>query len=184
MEHIWYVHINYTNQHKNNQNQQRSKSKTTGFWVSFSGISIEKPIIQGCLRGLKYMILHWEAFSSAGKNAGLILVPCHAWKCAPAAISEGMNISKFSTWILSLGMVTQKCMQFIRIMSRPPSRIRKCNQLNQFRWTSTNLIPIYRKGLSWLHFDDEPRVQERQQVKDQHSCISFFVAYPTTPSSN
>ena len=23
----------------------------------------------------------------------------------------------------------------------------------------------YRKGLNWLHFDDEPRVQERQQVK-------------------
>ena len=25
----------------------------------------------------------------------------------------------------------------------------------------------YRKDLSWLHFDDEPRVQKRQQVKDQ-----------------
>ena len=34
----------------------------------------------------------------------------------------------------------------------------------------------YRKELSWLYFDDEPRVQERQQVKDQQSCISciFF----------
>ena len=29
----------------------------------------------------------------------------------------------------------------------------------------------YRNDLSWLHFDDEPRVQERQQVKDQQSCI-------------
>ena len=25
----------------------------------------------------------------------------------------------------------------------------------------------YRKDLSWLHFDNEPRVQERQEVKDQ-----------------
>ena len=25
----------------------------------------------------------------------------------------------------------------------------------------------YRKDLRWLHFDDEPRVQERQKVKDQ-----------------
>ena len=41
----------------------------------------------------------------------------------------------------------------------------------------------YRKGLSWLHFDDEPRIQ-RQQVKDQQSCISVFVAFPTIPSSN
>ena len=38
---------------------------------------------------------------------------------------------------------------------------------------------ICRKDLHWLHFDDEPRVQQRQQVKDQQSCKSFFVAYPT-----
>ena len=34
----------------------------------------------------------------------------------------------------------------------------------------------YRKDLSWLHFDDEPWIQERQQVKDQQSYISVFVA--------
>ena len=42
----------------------------------------------------------------------------------------------------------------------------------------------YRKDLSWPHFDDEPRVQEKQQVKDQQSCISVFVACLTNPSSN
>ena len=42
----------------------------------------------------------------------------------------------------------------------------------------------YRKDLSWLYFDDEPRVQERQQVKDQQSYISVSVAYPAIPSSN
>ena len=30
----------------------------------------------------------------------------------------------------------------------------------------------YRKDLSWLHFNDEARVQERQQVKDQQSFLS------------
>ena len=30
--------------------------------------------------------------------------------------------------------------------------------------------------LSWPHFDNEPRVQEKQQVKDQQFCISVFVA--------
>ena len=40
----------------------------------------------------------------------------------------------------------------------------------------------YRKNLSSLYFDDEPRVQEGQQVKKQQSCISFFVAYLTLPS--
>ena len=42
----------------------------------------------------------------------------------------------------------------------------------------------YKKDLSWLHFDDEQRVQERQQVKDQQSCISVSVAYRAIPSSN
>ena len=42
---------------------------------------------------------------------------------------------------------------------------------------------IYRKDLSWLYFDNEPRVQERQQVKDQQSCILDFVANLTIPSS-
>ena len=30
----------------------------------------------------------------------------------------------------------------------------------------------YRKHLSWLHFDNEPGVQEKQQMKDQLSYIS------------
>ena len=34
----------------------------------------------------------------------------------------------------------------------------------------------YRKYLTWLHFDDEPWVQERLQVKNQQSCITVFVA--------
>ena len=42
----------------------------------------------------------------------------------------------------------------------------------------------YRKDLGWPHVDDEPRVQEKQQVKDQQSCISVFVASLTNPSSN
>ena len=35
----------------------------------------------------------------------------------------------------------------------------------------------YRKDFRWLHFNNEPRVQERQQVKDQQFCISVFVTY-------
>ena len=42
----------------------------------------------------------------------------------------------------------------------------------------------YRKDLSWSHFDDEPRVKEKQQVKDQQSCIFVFVACLTIPRSN
>ena len=35
----------------------------------------------------------------------------------------------------------------------------------------------YRKDLSWLHFNHESRVQERQKVKDQLSYISVVVGY-------
>ena len=73
----------------------------------------------------------------------------------------------------------RKVIQSIRIMSRPPSRKRKWNQMSQFYQSNT-----YRKDLSWLHFDNEPRVQEKQQVKDQQSCIFVFVACQTIPSSN
>ena len=45
--------------------------------------------------------------------------------------------------------------------------------MTQFRWTSTS--NTYTKDLSWLHFEDEPRVQKRQQVKDEQSCMSVFV---------
>ena len=37
-------------------------------------------------------------------------------------------------------------------------------------------INTYRKDLSWPHLDDEPRVQDKQQVKHQQSCIFVFVA--------
>ena len=56
----------------------------------------------------------------------------------------------------------RKIMQSIRVTSRPP----------------------YRRDLSWPHIDDEPRVQEKQKVKDQQSCILAFVACLTVTSSN
>ena len=57
-------------------------------------------------------------------------------------------------------MVTEESTQSIRITSKPPSRKKNGNQLSQFRLTSTIVIPI-EKTFGWLHFDDEPRVQER-----------------------
>ena len=42
----------------------------------------------------------------------------------------------------------------------------------------------YRKDISWPHFNDEPRVHEKQQVKDQQSCIFVFAVCLTIPSSN
>ena len=35
-----------------------------------------------------------EASPSAGKNSGIVLVPCCAWKFGPTAISGDVNISE------------------------------------------------------------------------------------------
>ena len=37
---------------------------------------------------------HQEASPSAGKSTAIVLVPYHAWKCVPAAISGGVDISE------------------------------------------------------------------------------------------
>ena len=58
----------------------------------------------------------------------------------------------------------RKIMQSIRITSRPSSRKRKWDQLSQF-WRTSTKIP---------HFHNEPRVQEKQQLKGQQSCILIF----------
>ena len=59
-------------------------------------------------------------------------------------------------------------------------------EVEPIQWFQINTYQSnnYRKDLGWLNFDNEPKVQERHQVKDQQSCISVFVAYPRIPSSN
>ena len=42
----------------------------------------------------------------------------------------------------------------------------------------------YKKDLSWVHFHDESRAQERQQVKEQQPYIYIFVVYLRVPSSS
>ena len=37
---------------------------------------------------------HQEASPSAGKNTGIVLVPCRTWECVPTAISSGVNVSE------------------------------------------------------------------------------------------
>ena len=75
----------------------------------------------------------------------------------------------------------RKIMQSIRITSRLEKK-----EVEPVEPVLKNIYQsnTYRKDLSWPHFDDEPRVQEKQQVKDQQSCISVFVACLTNPSSN
>ena len=74
----------------------------------------------------------------------------------------------------------RKIMQCVKITSRPPSRVEPVEPVLKYIYQSNT----YRKGLSWPHFDSEPRVRQKQQMKDQQSCIFIFVACLTVPSSN
>ena len=57
-----------------------------------------------------------------------------------------------------------KIMQSIRIRSRPLEK----KEMEPFEPVLKNTYQssTYRKDLSWSHFDDKPRGQEKQQVKD------------------
>ena len=48
-----------------------------------------------------------ETSPSAGKNTGVVLVPCHACKCVPTAISGGVDISEVAGCLLLQQMNSQ-----------------------------------------------------------------------------
>ena len=58
------------------------------------------------------------------------------------------------------------------------------NSTNIEDWQYVHTKSNAADDLSWLHFDHEPSVLTRQQVKDQQSCIYNFVAYLMILSSN
>ena len=58
----------------------------------------------------------------------------------------------------------RKVMQYIRITSRPTMEVEPVAEPVQMNIYRSN---TYIKDLSWLHFEDELRVQEKQQAKDK-----------------
>ena len=57
----------------------------------------------------------------------------------------------------------RKIIKAIRITSRSPTR-KRCGINLTISDEHLTKKKIYRKNLDWLHFDNEPRVQERHQV--------------------
>ena len=52
-----------------------------------------------------------EASPSGGKNTGVVLVPCHAWKCAPTAVFGAVDISEVPGCNLLPQMSSQRLSQ-------------------------------------------------------------------------
>ena len=70
-------------------------------------------------------------------------------------------------------------MQSIRISTEPHNKVDPVVPVQMKIYQSNT----YRKDLSWLRFEDKPRVQERQQVLDQESYLPVSVTWLTYPSS-
>ena len=71
----------------------------------------------------------------------------------------------------------RKTMQQIRMrMRRLQQRMRRLQQFSQFIWSSIRVKPTI-----FVLFHDEPRVQQRQQVKDKPSYIPRPAAGNTSP---
>ena len=77
----------------------------------------------------------------------------------------------------------RKIRQSFKIRSRHPSRKRIAQPVQPIL-KNIYQSNTHRKDLRWPHFNDEPRVQEKEQVKDQQPCLFVFVACLTIPSSN
>ena len=68
------------------------------FWA-FSDLTCHLQVFSGCTvppdgKETKLGSSDEEASPSAGKNTGIVLVPCCSWKCVPTAISGGVDISE------------------------------------------------------------------------------------------
>ena len=68
----------------------------------------------------------------------------------------------------------RKVMQCIRITSRPSSKIRKWNQLSEFRWTSTKVIPIEKTSTCYISTINQGFKRGSKWRTNSQSCISVF----------
>ena len=67
------------------------------FWLSQTRPVILRIQKSGCTvlsdsKETKLRSSQQEAFPSAGRNIGVVLMPCPAWKCVHTAISNGVDI--------------------------------------------------------------------------------------------
>ena len=78
------------------------------------------------------------------------------------------------------------CHMHVENLLKGPESSNKNKEVDPLEPLQMNIYQsnTYIKDLSWLHLNDEPRVQEKQQVKGQQSYISVFVVFLTIPSNN
>ena len=80
-----------------------------------------------------------------------------------------------------LGMVTEKsCNQNNKQTSLEKTKVEPVEPVLKNIYQSNT----YRKDLSWPHFNNEPRVLEKQHVKDQQSCIFLVLQFQVATRGN
>ena len=83
------------------------------------------------------------------------------------------RISESTDILITAKSSDRKITQTIQNMSEPPHKVMKPVQPVQMNIYKSNTDTI---DLGWLHFDEEPKVQEKQQVLDTcfYSLYNIF----------
>ena len=64
------------------------------FHILDTGIGVSGCIVHTNIKETELWSSDQEAFPSADKNTGVVLVPCCAWKCVPTGKSDDVDILK------------------------------------------------------------------------------------------
>ena len=75
----------------------------------------------------------------------------------------------------------RKTMQSIKITRRPPSRIRKWNQLSQFKRTSTKVIPIEKTSVDYILTMSQGFTRGS---KGRTNSLIYLLVYLTIPNTS
>ena len=116
-----------------------------------------------------------EASPSAGKNTGVVLVPCRAWKCAPIAIFDGVDIfevpwcdllpqmsSQWASQKLLQGLVSHEFTVYLSVfdlfltwvmaMSLKGCKLDNLESRNSLKLSFTNIRVLHSICVEWKSF--------------------------------
>ena len=118
-----------------------------------------------------------EASPSAGKNTWIVSVPCQAWKCAPTALSSGVNISEVPWYHLLRQMCFQWASQKLHQWLVSHELTAYLSVVNQFltQWMMTTLS----KGCK--AYNCEPHNSLKHSFTNIWGLLSSFVECESFP---
>ena len=123
-----------------------------------------------------------KAFTAAGKNTGVVLVPCHTWTCVPTIISGGVDISNVPRWHLLWKMSSQSAGCKPDIWDKSHSSLKLCftkiqSLCSNFVECESNTLAVYvKEGLPFAW------VLSLENVGDSYLCFRLALLHSASYS--